>query len=80
MGSAIFSIGTAVPATVVHQHQLRDLFRGQPGTSRLTSRLIGAAFDASAIDTRHTVIAEFDGAAALSHERVFLSGDRKSVV
>ena len=32
----------------------------QPGVTRLGSRLIGAAFNASGIDTRHTVVDELD--------------------
>ena len=38
-----------------------DLFAAQPGISRLTARLIRAAFDRSAIDIRHTVLTDFDG-------------------
>lgn len=58
---SIRSIETAVPATEVKQGEIRDLFLAQPGRSRLAQRLITAAFDASAIDTRHTVIDELDG-------------------
>ncbi len=56
---AIRSIETAVPATVIRQSEFRDLLAGQPGYGRLGRRLVGAAFDASAIETRHTVIEEF---------------------
>lgn len=35
---------------------LRDLFAAQPETTRLTRRLIGAAFDQSSIDFRYAVI------------------------
>jgi alkylresorcinol/alkylpyrone synthase len=58
MPAHILGIGTAVPATVLPQSAVRDLFLGQPGVERLTARLIGAAFDQSAIDTRHTVLGE----------------------
>ncbi|MFI8595030.1 type III polyketide synthase [Microbacterium sp. NPDC078428] len=58
MPAHILGIGTATPPTVITQNDVRDLFLAQPGTDRLTSRLIGAAFDQSAIDTRHTVLPE----------------------
>lgn len=61
MPARIRSIETRVPDTVLPQDVVRDIFRRQPGTSRLAQRLIGAAFDGSAIDTRHTVIAELGG-------------------
>ncbi|NQX28423.1 type III polyketide synthase [Microbacteriaceae bacterium VKM Ac-2854] len=57
----IRSIETAVPETVLRQADARELFARQAGVSRLGARLIGAAFDASAIDTRHTVVAELAG-------------------
>lgn len=58
MTSRIHAIETAVPAAVLTQSDARDLFAGQPGLSRLGTRLIGAAFDASGIDQRHTVVGE----------------------
>ncbi len=51
MPAHILGIGTAVPTTVLPQSVVRDLFLAQPGVDRLTARLIGAAFDQSAIDT-----------------------------
>lgn len=60
MSVQIRSIETAVPGTVLRQTEARDLFQAQPGISRLGSRLIGAAFDASGIDTRGTVVDELD--------------------
>ncbi|AZC12612.1 type III polyketide synthase [Microbacterium sp. ABRD28] len=59
MVARILSIGTAVPATALAQSDVRDFFVRQPGVDRLTGRLIGAAFDAAAIDRRHTVLHEF---------------------
>jgi alkylresorcinol/alkylpyrone synthase len=59
MSARIVSIGTAVPPTCVPQERAREIFAGQPGADRLTQRLIHAAFDASAIERRHTVLAEF---------------------
>ncbi|MCR2800338.1 type III polyketide synthase [Microbacterium sp. zg-Y818] len=61
MATSVLSIGTAVPPTRLAQQDVRDLFIAQPGASRLTQRLIGAAFDASGIESRHTVLAEFSG-------------------
>ena len=61
---SIRSIETAVPPVEVKQGEIRDLFLAQPGRSRLAQRLIAAAFDASAIDTRHTVLAELDSSRA----------------
>jgi len=55
---SIRSIGTAVPDTVLRQDDIRDLFRSQPGLTRLGTRLVGAVFDAAAIETRHTVVDE----------------------
>lgn len=59
MSARIVSIGTAVPETCVPQDRARAIFAGQPGADRLTQRLIHAAFEASAIEQRHTVLAEF---------------------
>lgn len=59
MVARILSIGTAVPETVLEQSEVRDFFIAQPGVDRLTGRLISAAFDAAAIDRRHTVLHEF---------------------
>lgn len=62
MTASILSIGTAVPDTRVDQAVLRDLFAAQPGFDRRSQRLVGAAFDAAAIDTRHTVLPQLTGA------------------
>lgn len=56
--AAVHAIGTALPTTVLEQGVARDLLASQPGLSRLGSRRLRAAFDASAIDTRHTVLDE----------------------
>lgn len=63
MTARILSIGTAVPPTTIAQPFVRDLFAAQPGYDRLARRLVRAAFDASAIDRRHTVIDELGGGA-----------------
>jgi predicted naringenin-chalcone synthase len=52
----IVAIETAVPPAVLPQTVARDVFAGQPGRSRLGARLVAAAFDASGIDERHTVV------------------------
>ncbi|GMA31343.1 type III polyketide synthase [Litorihabitans aurantiacus] len=62
MAVSIRSVATAVPPTVLAQHAMRDLLAAQPGRSRLARRLIASAFDASAIDTRHTVVTDLDTA------------------
>ncbi|MDN3497401.1 type III polyketide synthase [Planococcus sp. APC 4015] len=61
MVPSILSIGTALPETRLGQDATRDLFASQPGLDRRTQRIIHAAFDASAIDTRHTVLPELAG-------------------
>src|SRR5688572_30648243 len=58
MSARIVSIGTAVPPTRVPQERVRDFFAAQPGVYRHTQRLSRAAFDAAAIDQRHTVLSE----------------------
>ncbi|MDU0327031.1 type III polyketide synthase [Microbacterium sp. KSW2-21] len=61
MTARIVSIGTALPDTRVSQTTLRDLFAAQPGFDRKSQRLVGAAFDAAAIDTRHVVLPQLAG-------------------
>lgn len=56
MTARIVSIGTAVPETRVAQQHVRDVFAAQPGADRLAQRRIRAAFDAAAIEHRHTVL------------------------
>ena len=61
---SIRSLATVVPPTILRQSELRDLIAGQPGTSRLGVRRIKAVFDAAAIETRHTVLAELGNGGA----------------
>lgn len=82
MPVSVRSLETAVPKTIIRQSDVRNLFRAQPGVSRLGDRLIGAAFDASDIETRHTVLGELggdiDGAARADdagHDAASASGD-----
>lgn len=58
MTVSVRAIATAVPATVLHQPDVKEIFAAQPGLTRLGRRRISAVFDASAIDTRHTVVDE----------------------
>ncbi len=58
----LHTIATALPPTVYPQPFVRDLLRAQPGLSRLAQRLIPSVFNASGIDTRYSVIADYDGA------------------
>lgn len=52
------SLQTIVPGTVLEQAQVRDVFAAQPDIGRLAQRIVGASFNGSGIDTRHTVIDE----------------------
>jgi predicted naringenin-chalcone synthase len=52
-------ISSVLPETVIEQDRVRDIFVEQEGFSRLGQRLVATAFNASGIDTRHTVIADF---------------------
>ena len=64
MAASILSIGTAVPPARVSQSAARDVFAAQPGLSRIAQRLVRAAFDASAIEHRNTVLADLAAVAA----------------
>ncbi len=58
MSVSVRTIQTAVPETVLRQADVRDVFAAQEGLSRLGQRLVTASFDASAIETRYSVIDE----------------------
>ena len=60
MSATIRAIGTAVPTRTLEQAAVRDLFVRQPDLGRLGRRLVPAAFDASAVEHRHTVLDELD--------------------
>ena len=77
MTARIVSIGTAVPPTRIAQAVARDIFAAQEGADRLARRRIQAVFDASAIEQRHTVLAEFASAAVAPDDAAFVdSGGR----
>jgi alkylresorcinol/alkylpyrone synthase len=80
MTVSIRSIECAVPETVLTQTDVRDLFAGQPGISRLGRRLISTVFDASAIDTRHTVLTELAPAASGPGDPVFCDPDQRRIL
>jgi predicted naringenin-chalcone synthase len=73
MTASILGIGTALPPTRLDQDDVRALLAAQEGLDRRARRLIDAAFSASAIDTRHTVLAELGGGTGGLHVR---DGDR----
>lgn len=58
MRVSVHSIATAVPATVLPQREVKQIFADQPNVTPLARRLVTAVFDASAIETRHSVIDE----------------------
>lgn len=72
MTARILSIGIATPSTVITQERIRDFFAAQPGTDRLTQRLIRASFDASDIRRRHTVVPELGEAGG---DGIFVGAD-----
>ncbi|WP_313817635.1 type III polyketide synthase [Citricoccus sp.] len=59
MTALLRSLHTAVPSTVLQQEEVRDVLAAQPGLSRLGTRLVTAAFNASGIERRHTVVEEW---------------------
>ncbi|MEV7611274.1 type III polyketide synthase [Microbacterium sp. NPDC089320] len=65
------SLRTIVPDTVIEQHEVRDIFASQPDVGRLAQRIIGASFNGSGIDTRHTVIPELSPTASTEDTTFF---------
>jgi predicted naringenin-chalcone synthase len=65
MTASILGLGTAVPATRLTQDEVRGFLAAQPGLDRRARRILDAAFDAAAIDTRHTVLAQLAGGGGL---------------
>ncbi|SEB61740.1 type III polyketide synthase [Microbacterium hydrocarbonoxydans] len=68
------SLRTIVPDTVLEQEEIHDIFAAQPEIGRLARRIIGASFNGSGIDTRHTVIGELASAAS-ENESIFYDRD-----
>lgn len=84
MSTKILSIGTAVPPARLAQPKTRDFFAAQPGVDRLTARLIGAAFDQSAIENRYSVIGEIGSSDTLFSDdgeqlRIPSTGERNAI-
>lgn len=52
------TIQTAVPPTILHQDQVRDVFAAQPGLTRLGQRLVATSFNSAEIRTRRTAVSE----------------------
>jgi predicted naringenin-chalcone synthase len=79
MAASILSIGTAVPPARVAQRAARDVFASQPGLSRVAQRLLHAAFDASAIEHRNTVLSDLvavaSGEPAIGEPAMPLAGE-----
>ncbi len=65
------SLRTIVPDTVIEQSEVRDIFASQPDVGRLARRIIGASFNGSGIDTRHTVIRELSPTASTDDTMFF---------
>ncbi|MFF0944927.1 type III polyketide synthase [Kocuria sp. CPCC 205300] len=70
MTVALRSLEVALPGVALAQDDVRDVFAAQPGLGRLGTRLVPAAFNASGIDRRHTVLGEW-GRAEPAGEPVF---------
>jgi len=71
MAVSVRTIQTAIPATVLRQAEVRDVFAAQPGLTRLGTRLVSASFDGSGIDTRYTVIDELTLDTQSEHPQFF---------
>ncbi len=67
MTASILGFGTALPPTRLAQDEVREFMAAQPDIDRRARRIITAAFAASAIETRHTVLAELGGEASGLH-------------
>ncbi|WP_309131755.1 type III polyketide synthase [Brevibacterium sp.] len=65
------SLEVAVPDTVLNQTEVRDVFAAQPEISDLAKRLIGAAFNSSGIERRHSVVDEMSFDATAESPRFF---------
>ncbi|ADY27272.1 Naringenin-chalcone synthase (plasmid) [Deinococcus proteolyticus MRP] len=59
MSAYLLATGTAVPPHVYPQDMVRDMIKNQARLGRLARRLVPAAFNASGIDQRHSVIGDY---------------------
>lgn len=78
----IRSLHTAVPSVVLEQEMVRDVLAAQPGLSRLGARLVPAAFNASGIERRHTVVEDWrdGGRGAMGRTGTFFDPDTAHVL
>ncbi|GAB3617655.1 type III polyketide synthase [Okibacterium endophyticum] len=74
MAVYVRNIATVVPPTVLVQNEAKEVFATQPGLTRLGERLVRTSFDSSGIDTRRSVIDEFDLSAEVN-EPMFYDRD-----
>lgn len=74
------TIQTALPPTVLHQDEVRDVFAAQAGLTRLGQRLIQTSFDSADISTRRTVVKEFDTSLELEDQPVFYDAERNELL
>ncbi|SFR66381.1 Predicted naringenin-chalcone synthase [Agromyces sp. CF514] len=58
MAISLRGISTVVPATVLVQDAVRDVFAAQPGLNRLAQRIVTTSFNVSGIERRHSVLEE----------------------
>jgi predicted naringenin-chalcone synthase len=70
MPALIRSLHTAVPSIVLDQDMVRDVLVAQPGLNRLGQRLVPAAFNASGIERRHTVVEDWSDAGRGARGRI----------
>ncbi|MFC6357434.1 type III polyketide synthase [Luethyella okanaganae] len=71
MGVTLRALQTAVPATVLLQEAVRDVFAAQPDLTRLARRIVSTSFNMSGIDTRFSVIDELTFDAVDADRRFF---------
>jgi predicted naringenin-chalcone synthase len=79
MTVALRSLEVALPGTALAQDDVRDVFAAQPGLGRLGARLVSAAFNASGIERRHTVLEEW-GRAEPADDPVFFDARTQRIL
>lgn len=58
MAVTLRSLEVAVPDTILHQDEVREVFASQPDMSRLATRLVHASFSSSGIERRYSAVSE----------------------
>ena len=74
------TIQTALPSTVLHQAEVKEVFAAQPGLTRLGQRLIATSFDSAAIDTRYSVVKDFTTQAPRPEVPIFYDADSNELL